>query len=238
METSSNKQSALWFLTLCYTMALVFSNWFGPRIVQIFSVTTGGGIIIFPLTFLLSDLITEVYGYKNARRAIWYGFLFNIIFLIYGQIVIHLPSPSFATQNSNFDALFSANARMVIASLISYFIAEPLNSYLLSKLKILTNGKYLSVRFVFSTLVSSSLDSAIFSMIAFYGVFSNKDLLVLAVSMWLLKTAIEILGLPLSMWLVSYLKKREQVDIYDRSTNFNLFKIETAYPEKANEFIK
>ncbi len=237
MSQPLNKQSALWFLTLSYTMSLAFANWFDPRIVQVFGLTTDAGTIIFPLTFLLSDLITEVYGYKNARRAIWCGFLFNVLFLIYGLIVTHLPSPSFATQNANFDSLFVADTRVIIASVASYFCAEPLNSYIMSKMKIASNGKYLSLRFVLSTFVASGADSFIFSLIAFYKVFSNKDLFNLAATMWFIKVAMEIIGLPISLWLVAKLKKSEKVDIYDRTTDFNLFKLDTTYTEKENEFV-
>src|SRR5688572_13040806 len=90
----------LWFLVLSYTMVLVLANWFDARLIQIFSFNTDGGTLIFPLTFLLSDLITEVYGYQQARRAIWCGFLFNIFFILYGLAITHLPSPDFAlTRN-------------------------------------------------------------------------------------------------------------------------------------------
>src|SRR5687768_10986229 len=89
----------LCFITLSYTMVLVLSNWFDARLVRIWHLDTDAGTLIFPLTFLLSDLITEVYGYKYARRAIWVGFLFNVIFFAYGQLIINLPSPAYATNN-------------------------------------------------------------------------------------------------------------------------------------------
>src|SRR3990167_4672910 len=118
----------LWFLTLTYSMVIVLANWFDPRLIKIFGLTTDAGTLIFPLTFLLSDLITEVYGYKNARRAIWCGFLFNALFILYGQLVIHMPSPDYHTNNAMFDTLLATNVRIIIASCLSYLISEPLNS--------------------------------------------------------------------------------------------------------------
>src|SRR5579883_2959033 len=116
----------LWFLTLSYTMVILLANWFDPRLIKIFNLTTDAGTLIFPLTFLLSDLITEVYGYKHARRAIWCGFFFNAIFIAYGQLIIHLPSPDFAANNAMFDTLLAMNVRILLASAISYLVAEPL----------------------------------------------------------------------------------------------------------------
>lgn len=122
------------------------ANWFDIRLIRIGNLVTDAGTIIFPLTFLLSDLITEVYGYKNARRAIWCGFLFNALFIAYGQIITHLPSPHYANLNKSFDTLLTMNARIIIASTISYFCAEPLNSFIMSKLKIFMQGHKMALR--------------------------------------------------------------------------------------------
>jgi len=233
----SLKPNFLWFLTLTYAMVIVLANWFDPRLIKVFGLTTDAGTLIFPLTFLLSDLITEVYGYKHARRAIWCGFLFNALFIIYGQLVIHMPSPDFPTNNAMFDNLLSTNIRIIIASAISYLISEPLNSFVMAKLKIKMQGRYLAIRFLSSTLFASGADSLIFSVIAFYGVMSNINLIYLILTMWLIKVLIEIMGLPISIRLTNRLKKMEGLDIYDRNTNFNIFKLETHYSTKDNDFI-
>src|SRR5580698_9806122 len=135
----------LWFLTLSYCMIIVLVNLFDGRLVHLFSLDTDAGTLIFPLTFLLSDLITEVYGYQQARRAIWCGFLFNLIFILYGQIVIHLPSPDYAIINNNkFDEIMAMNIRIIIASMLSYLCSEPLNSFIMAKLKIYFSGHKLA----------------------------------------------------------------------------------------------
>lgn len=227
----------LWFLILSYCMVMVLANWFDARLIRIFSLNTDAGTLIFPLTFLLSDLITEVYGYQQARRAIWCGFLFNFIFILYGQIVIHLPSPDFALlSNNKFDEILSMNFRIIIASAISYLCAEPLNSFILAKLKIIFSGHKLALRFVASTFLASAVDSVIFGTIAFYGLMNNKNLSLLIVTMWGLKVIIEIIGLPASLYLTRKLKAIENLDIYDKKTNFTLFSVSVNYTKKDNQY--
>jgi uncharacterized integral membrane protein (TIGR00697 family) len=225
----------LWFLTLSYTVVIILANWFDVRIIRIFDLTTDAGTLVFPFTFLLSDLITEVYGFKQARRAVWCGFLFNLIFILYGQVVIHLPGPDYQTNNSAFDSLFAFNIRIILASVISYLCSEPLNAFLMAKLKMKMNGRFLGFRFVLSTFFASGVDSFIFGSIAFYAVMSNANLLSLILTMWFIKVAIEILGIPLSVKLAKKLKHIEQIDMYDRNTKFRLFSLEAHYSNNDNE---
>jgi uncharacterized integral membrane protein (TIGR00697 family) len=225
----------LWFLVLSYCMVMVLANWFDARLIRIFSLNTDAGTLIFPLTFLLSDLITEVYGYQQARRAIWCGFLFNIIFILYGQIIIHLPSPDYAVSNNlKFDEILSMNIRIIMASAISYLCAEPLNSFIMAKLKMKFAGHKLALRFIASTFTASAVDSIIFGTIAFYDLMSNEHLLQLIVTMWCLKVVIEIIGLPVSLYLTKKLKEVEHLDIYDKKTNFTLFSLHVDYTKKEN----
>ncbi|MGD9152540.1 MAG: queuosine precursor transporter [Gammaproteobacteria bacterium] len=226
----------LWFLTMSYAMVLVFANWFDPRLVRVFGLVTDAGTLIFPLTFLLADLITEVYGYKIARRAIWIGLFFNLLFMLYGQLVIHLPSPKYPTHNDIFAQIIAMDSRVVIASVFSYLCSEPLNTYILAKIKILMRGKLMWLRFVSSTVIASGLDSCIFGTIAFYGVLTNYELFSLIVTMWLIKVVIEIIGLPVSVTLARKLKAAERVDIYDIGTNFNLFSFDVSYSKSKNKY--
>lgn len=238
MQKAKFQSNTLWFLTLTYTMIIVLANWFDARLIHIFGLDTDAGTLVFPLTFLLSDLITEVYGYKFARRAIWCGFLFNAIFLIYSQVVIHLPSPNYPTNNALFDTILSTNARIIIASTLSYFCSEPLNSFILAKLKIKTQGRYMGLRFVMSTIIASGFDSLLFGTFAFYQTMSNHHLINLIGTMWLIKVLIEIVGLPLSLYLAKKLKNLEKADIYDSETRFTLFSLNTDYANKDNRYIK
>ncbi len=234
IDTISSRHRHLWFLTLAYSMVIVTANWFDPRLITIFNLDTDAGTIIFPLTYLLSDVITEVYGYKLARRAIWCGFLFNLLFIFYGQIITHMPSPSYAVHNAKFDSLFSTNVRIIAASAISYFSSEPLNCFLMAKLKIKTLGKYMGIRFVLSTVLAAGVDSMSFSVLAFYGTISNHNLVRLALMMWFIKVIIEIAMLPISIRLAKKLKRIERLDIYDDATEFSIFKSDIDYNEADN----
>lgn len=243
MQEIENKQKEiriypkyLWFLMLSYTMVIAFANWFDGRLVTVFGLVTDAGTLIFPLTFLLSDMITEVYGYKHARRAIWCGFLFNLFFIIYGQIVIHMPNPDFPTSNKMFDTILAFNFRIIIASFISYLCSEPLNSLIMAKMKIFTNGRLMWLRFISSTIGSAALDSVIFTVIAFYGTMNSGNLIELIIVMWLIKVIIEFAGLPFSIRLANKLKKLENLDIYDKWTRFNIFKLEAVYEPDNNEY--
>lgn len=235
-NTLNIKSDYLWFLTLAFSMLIVLSNWFDPRLVKFWGLTTDAGTLIFPFTFLLSDLITEVYGYKFARRAIWCGFLFNMFFILYSQIVIHMPGPDYPTQNSHFDSLLAINIRIIIASAISYFCSEPLSSYIIAKLKIKMQGKQMGMRFVLSTIIASFVDSMIFTVIAFYNMMALNHLISLAMTMWFIKVMIEIIGLPLSIRLAKTLKRKEKIDIYDTRTRFSIFKFDTHYSQSDNEY--
>lgn len=231
-----NHPKYLWFLILSYSMIIAISNWFDARLVEIFGMVISPGALIFPITFLLSDMITEVYGYKHARRAIWSAFLFNVIFIGYGQILIHLPSPSFATDNAVFNKLIAANMFIILGSFASYLFSEPLNSYILAKLKIKYRGQYIAIRFVLSTIIASALDSIIFATIAFYKIYPMHDIMKIIIDIWITKTAIEIIGLPFSIRLAKFLKKSEKLDIYDSDTNFNPLSLEASYDSNNNKF--
>ncbi len=227
----------LWFFILAYSMALVMANVFDARLIQIFGLTLPPGALIFPFTFLISDLITEVYGYKHARRAIWAAFLFNLIFLAFGQLISHLPSPVFNLENNAaFNKLLTLNTAVLLASFCSYLISEPLNAYTLAKLKIKYSGEYMGLRFVASTVVACGMDSLIFIPIAFGRFLPVQTLLHLILNIFLVKVSIELLGLPLSIRLARWLKQKEQIDIYDVNTNFNPVGLEVEYNPSNNHF--
>lgn len=227
----------LWFLQIAYTSVILLANWFDLRLVHIWGLDTDAGILIFPLTFILSDLITEVYGYKFARRAIWAGFIFNLLFILYSQLVIHLPSPNYAiSTNTQFDDLLGFQLRIIIASTISYFCAEPLNSIIMAKLKLKNQGNYMALRFVLSTIIAAFFDSFIFGSLAFYGTMSNSNLIIFNVTMWLIKVVIEICGLPFSLSLAKWLKNFEHLDIYDDNTKFNIFSLDASYSDNNNHY--
>jgi hypothetical protein len=215
-------------------MVLAISNWFDARLVLLFNMPVSPGTLSFPITYLLSDTITEVYGYKNARQAIWAAFFFNVLFLLYGQLIIHLPSPSFATDNAAFNKLMAMNKQIILASFASYLIAEPINAFIIAKLKIWTRGHFMGIRFVGSTLVATMIDTVLFIFLAYYSHYSGKELVSLMLNGWLVKVSVEILGLPFSIGISKWLKAKEKLDIYDYQTKFTPFSLDTEYKVENN----
>jgi len=215
-------------------MIISISNWYDARLVLIFGLVISPGTLSFPLSFILSDTITEVYGYKNARFAIWIALLFNLIFLLFGQLVTHLPSPSLAIDNNAFDKLLTMNLWVVFASFVSYLLSEPVNSYLVAKLKIAMNGRYVGIRFLTSTVIAAFIDSIVFISIAYYRLLDIHQIFSMILNIWMIKSIIEILFLPFSIRITKKLKKKEQIDIYDYKTKFNIFSLHSTYDSVSN----
>lgn len=229
----------LWLLILSYSILLIMANWFNTKLLLLHGFIVPAGILVFPFTFLLSDIITEVYGFKSARLAIWAAFFFNLLFILFGQLVVHLPSPAnLAANNDAFARLLQINLRVTIASFISYLIAEPLNSYLVSKLKVVLAGRHVGVRYVLSTFLAAGLDSFLFIFIAFYGYMPTLQLFLMSVHIWIIKVVVEIIGLPASLFFTRFLKRKEKLDVYDTNTHYNLFALETHYEPEHNHFRK
>lgn len=226
----------LWSFVLIYAMIIVVANWFDARFIRIFDLDTDAGTLIFPFTFLLSGLITEIYGFKNARLAIWCGFLCNAFFIAYGQFISWMPSPGYPTNNEMFDSLLTINIRIMFASAISYLFAEPLNSLIMAKLKILMKGQYVGIRVVLATMVATGTDSFAFGMMAFFGEMNYKTVSSLILTMWFIKMVVVILGMPIAIHLMKKLKHLEKLDVYDNKTNFNLFSVDVKYSADDNEF--
>lgn len=211
-------------ISVFFVSVLLISNIASTKIIDLKWFLFDGGTLLFPLSYIFGDILTEVYGYKKAKSVIWLGFfmalLMSLVFIIVGK----LPSaPDWNNQNA-YDLILGLTPRIVLASLIAYMIGSFSNSFILAKIKILTKGKMLWIRTICSTIVGELLDSVIFIIIAFWGILPNSLLLTLIVSNYLFKTAIEILFTPLTYKIVSFLKKKEGEDYYDTNTNFNPFK--------------
>lgn len=224
----------LWFLILSYSMIYSMCNWYDARLVMVFGLSISPGSILFPITFLVSDVITEVYGFKHARIAIWSALLFNIIFVLFGQVILHMPSPTFAKENDAFNQVLQLDTWVILASFVSYIASEPINSILISKMKIYFNGKHMGIRFVLSTCIASFFDSFIFVIIAFSSFYSLSNVLNIGLNIWLIKLVIEIIGLPISIKVARIIKNKENIDIYDISTSYTLFSLDNTYSSENN----
>jgi uncharacterized integral membrane protein (TIGR00697 family) len=193
------------------------------KTIQFGSVVLQAADLIFPITYILGDVLTEVYGYKRARKAIWIGFscsLFAVLAITLGQ---YLPAQGDWHDQAAYDAILGSQWRIVAASFTAYLFGEFMNSYVLAKMKIWTNGKYLWTRTIGSTVVGQAFDTSIFLTLAFYGVMPTEVLISLIGFQWLFKIGYETAATPLTYLVVNYLKRHEGVDVYDRDTKFSPF---------------
>jgi uncharacterized integral membrane protein (TIGR00697 family) len=195
-----------------FVTALVVSNMIAVKLVEMSGRIFPAGLVIFPLSYLLGDVLTEVYGIRSARRVIWLGFACNLLALGAIQAAIHLPAldPEFQVQ---FEAVLGTTWRLFLASLAAYIVGELANAYVLAYMKGATRGRWLWTRTIGSTIVGEGLDSLIFVTIAFAG--TGAGLANPIVTTWLIKVGWETLATPITYWIVGYLKRTEGVDVYD-----------------------
>jgi len=204
-----------------FVATLVASNIIAVKVADVGPLTVPAAIVIFPLAYLFGDVLTEVWGYATARMVIWTGFAANIVAVCFIAIAVAVPSSPAYPNGGAYSAILGMTPRIVIASLVAYLCGEFLNSFVLAKLKIATRGRMLWTRTIGSTLLGQGVDTVIFISIAFAGVLPFPVLRTVIRDQWLLKVMYEIAATPLTYAVVTWLKRREGVDAYDRATNFN-----------------
>ena len=183
----------------------------------------GAGILFFPLSYVIGDILTEVYGFARARRCIWAGFGALLFMVFMSWVVVALPPDPGWTGQSAYEAVFGQVPRIVFASLIAFWAGEFVNSYVLAKMKLMTGGQMLWTRTIGSTVVGQGVDSLIFYPLAFWGVLDTTTLVTVLFTQWVLKVAWEVLLTPVTYAVVGFLKRREGVDVFDTRTNFTPF---------------
>jgi hypothetical protein len=183
------------------------------------------GVLIFPIAYILNDVITEVWGFRKARLIIWIGFAVNILAVLFFTIGIVIPGAPFWQNQTAFATVLGNTPRIVLASLSAYLIGSFLNAFVMSRMKVMTKGKGFSGRAILSTVAGESADSLIFISIAFTGVFPLGILVTMIFTQAMLKTVYEILILPVTIWVVVYVKRVEGVDTFDANLSYNLFKV-------------
>ena len=220
---------------VAFVVVLVCANLIGPAkaaqldLPLLGLVTFSAGIVFIPMSYIFGDILTEVYSYDRTRRGIWTGFAALLFAAVMATIVVALPpAPNWPNQQA-YEVAFGNAWRVVLASMVAYFCGEFVNSYVLAKMKVWTEGRYQRAHFVASTMAGEAVDSAIFYPLAFYnsGIMPNELVWVLTVSQFVTKTAVEIGFLPLTTRIVAFLKRAEGVDHYDRDTDFNPFAIKS-----------
>ena len=208
-----------------FVTCLITANIIIAKQISIGGLILPAAIIIFPLSYIIGDILTEVYGYQQARRVIWLGFLCNLVAVVaiwIGKILP--PAPTFDAQSA-YENILGNTPRFLLASFVAYLAGEFTNSFVLAKMKIKTKGRWLWTRTIGSTLVGQGIDTIIVLTIAFAGVLPLSMLVTMILGHWLVKTAYETVATPLTYAVVSYLKRKEDIDVYDYVTDFNPLRI-------------
>ncbi|TRZ64483.1 MAG: VUT family protein [Rhodocyclaceae bacterium] len=192
------------------------------------TVIFSGGVLFFPISYIFGDILTEVYGYGRDRRVVWAGFAALVFASFMSAVVLALP-PAADDFNRGYqahlDAVFGNTPRIVAGSMIAFWCGSFANSYVLAKMKIATQGKWLWSRTIGSTIVGELVDSGLFYVIAFYGIWPDAQIVQVAIAQYALKTGLEVLMTPVTYRMVNFLKRKEHEDWYDRNTDFNPFRI-------------
>lgn len=225
-QQSLERYSALFVVVVAvFITCLITANVIAVKLIDVFGFVMPAGTIIFPISYIFGDVLTEVYGYRQARRVIWLGFLCNLIFVAGAWAAQVLPAASFWDGQTAYERILGYTPRLLGASFLAYLVGEFANSFVLAKMKILTRGRHLWTRTIGSTLVGEGLDSMVFITLAFIGTLPGSALLATIATQWVAKSAYEALATPLTYLVVNYLKKREGVDTFDYRTDFNPLKV-------------
>lgn len=191
-------------------------------------VTFGAGVLFFPVSYIFGDILTEVYGYGRDRRVIWAGFGALIFAALMSTVVLALKpaaDPFNTEYQTHLNAVFGNTPRIVAGSLIAFWCGSFVNSYVMAKMKVWTQGKQLWMRTIGSTLCGELVDSSLFYVIAFYGIWSSQQLVAVAIAQYFLKTGWEVVMTPVTYKIVNFLKRKENEDYYDHKTDFNPFRL-------------
>lgn len=226
------KRSFRWFplVTAVFVTTLIISNVIAVKLVRVFGLVLPAAVILFPVAYIFGDILTEVYGYARARQVIWIGFFCNLLAVVAIWIGGLLPAAPFWSAGSfdspqgaqqAYQAILGFTPRLLVASFVAYLAGEFLNSFVLAKLKVRTEGRLLWLRTIASTLVGQGVDSAVFISTAYWGIFPPAELGSAILSQWSFKVTYEALATPFTYWVVNALKRAEGLDYYDRDTNFN-----------------
>lgn len=221
------------FVMAAFVTVLICSNLIGPaKIAQIDlpvwgMLTFGAGVLFFPISYVFGDILTEVYGYSRARRVIWTGFAALAFASLMASVVVALPPAPFWKHQGAYEIAFGTTWRIMLASMFAYCCGEFVNSLVLAKMKILTQGKHLWSRTIGSTVCGEAVDSALFYPLAFYGtgIIPNDKLPMVMAAQFVLKVLVEVVFTPITYFVVNWLKRAENEDYYDRQTDFNPFKL-------------
>ena len=225
MQKRQNTVSVLFMIfSILFCVCLITANILEIKQIQVLSVSLTGGLIVFPVSYIINDCVCEVWGYSKARMLIWLGFAMNFFFVMVGALCDAIPGAPYWDNEEGFHAIFGLAPRIAAASFIAFICGSFINAYVMSKMKIASNGKNFSLRAILSTVAGESIDSLIFFPLALSSVVPAKELILLMVWQVILKTVYEIIALPITIRVVKALKKYEGEDVYDEGISYGWFK--------------
>ena len=220
------KVSVAFFLAgVLFTSCLLISNLISSKIIAIGHWYVPAGVMIFPISYILNDVVAEVWGFRKARLIIWTGFLMNLIAVLFYSLSVSWPAAPFWQNQEAFATILSSTPRIAIASLLAYLVGSFINAYVMSIVKIRTRGHNFSFRAILSTLFGEGADSVIFITIAFAGIIPWNQLPMMIVTQAIIKTLFEIVLLPLTIHVVKLIKRVDNTDTFDVGISYNPFKI-------------
>jgi queuosine precursor transporter len=212
------------YVMAAFVAILLLSNLIGAaKLATVGGFTFGAGILFFPLSYVIGDVLTEVYGYANARRCVWMGFGALLFMAFMSYVVVAMPPAAGWEGQAAYESVFGSTWRIVAASVLAFWAGEFVNSFVLARMKILTAGKHLWSRTIGSTFFGQAVDSLIFYPVAFLGIWSTEQVVTVMVTNWLLKVLWEALLTPVTYGVVGWFKAREGVDVFDEGTDFSPF---------------
>lgn len=213
------------FFMAAFVAILLLSNLIGAaKLSMVGGITFGAGILFFPLGYVLGDILTEVYGYARARRCVWVGFAAMLFMAVMSWVVVALPPAPGWSGQAAYESVFGNTWRIVFASLIAFWAGEFANSFVLARMKLLTQGRHLWMRTIGSTIVGQGVDSLLFYPLAFYGDWTGGQVATVMVTNWAMKVGWEALLTPVTYAVVGFVKRRETIDVFDDGTDFTPFR--------------
>ena len=225
MDNKKTVTSLYMYIGIVFVSCLLLSNLVAGKMWAVTDdITLPGAVILFPVTYILGDVITEVYGFSKARRIIWMGFGMSFFAVLLYLLIIALPHPGYWENQSAYEIVLGTTPRVAIASFAGYLFGEFSHSIILSKLKVTTKGKYLWIRTILSTVIGEGFDSVIFITISFWGTMENSVILKMILFQYLFKVGYEVLFTPFTYFVISKVKKIEGIDTFDTDTAYNLIR--------------
>ncbi len=226
MKTENKQVSVLFMLFgILFCVCLITANVLETKQISIGTINITGGLLVFPVSYIINDCVCEVWGFRKARLLIWSGFAMNLIFVAFGALADAIPGAPYWHNDEGFHAIFGLAPRIAAASFVAFLVGSFINAYVMSRMKLSSHGKHFSVRAVVSTLFGETADSLVFFPLALSGVVPAGEMMSLILSQVVLKTLYEIVVLPITVRVVKKVKEHDGTDVYDEGISYNIWKV-------------